>query len=259
MPLPSKTHLVLIPSYNSGDLLLQTVEQARAQWQPVWVVIDGSTDASADRLEERVKGDTAIHVLRLASNSGKGAAIRFGLQQAARSGFSHALTMDADGQHSAGSIPDFMARSAERPDAMILGIPEFGADAPALRVRGRRISNGWVNLETLWTGIADSLFGFRVYPISPLLRIMDRTRWMRRFDFDPEAVVRLNWAGLPAVNVSAPVRYLGADEGGVSHFQYLRDNVLLTAMHVRLMLEWLVRWPVLLLRRGELSRRSTRD
>ena len=107
----------------------------------------------------------------------------------------------------------------------MLGRPVFGPEAPQLRVRGRRISNWWANLETLGAGIGDSLFGFRVYPIAPLLRVMRRGGWMRRFDFDPEAAVRLAWAGLPLVNIPAPVRYLQAEDGGVSHFRYGRDNV----------------------------------
>ena len=106
----------------------------------------------------------------------------------------------------------------------------------ALRVKGRKVSNWWANLETLWAGIGDSLFGFRVYPIAPLREVMHRQRWMRRFDFDPEAVVRLCWRGVKPINLAAPVRYFSAAEGGVSHFNYLRDNVLLTWMHTRLCL-----------------------
>ena len=122
-------------------------------------------------------------------------------------------------------------------------------DAPALRINGRKVSNGWANLETLWMGIGDSLYGFRVYPIAPLLRVMRASRWMRRFDFDPEAAVRLCWAGVRPVNIDAPVRYYRADEGGVSHFRYLRDNTLLTWMHARLFLGFLLRLPLLSWRR----------
>ncbi|MBM4201339.1 MAG: glycosyltransferase family 2 protein [Gammaproteobacteria bacterium] len=246
---PSTTHLVAIPSFNTGDLLLETVRRARAEWNPVWVIIDGSTDGSAQRLAEDVSDDPGVRVLALGENRGKGAAIHHALRLAAAEGYTHLLTMDADGQHPPGKVPEFMARSVAEPRALIAGVPVFGAEAPALRVRGRRISNAWVRIETLGTGARDSLFGFRVYPIVPLLAIMDRTIWMRRFDFDPEAAVRLNWAGVPTVNLSAPVRYLSADEGGVSHFRYGRDNTLLTAMHIRLMLGWLFRWPVLVWQR----------
>jgi hypothetical protein len=157
--------------------------------------------------------------------------------------------MDADGQHPADLIPAFMAASETQPYAMILGRPVFDADAPALRVRGRRISNWWTNLETFDGGIGDSLFGFRVYPIAPLLQIMLGRRWMRRFDFDAEAVVRLSWHGIEAVNRDAPVRYLSAAEGGVSHFNYYRDNLLLSGMHLRLFGGFLVRGLLRLLRR----------
>ena len=98
-----------------------------------------------------------------------------------------------------------MATSQATPGAMVLGKPVFDADAPALRVNGRKVSNGWANLETLWMGIGDSLYGFRVYPIQPLIDIMRRNLWMRRFDFDPEAVVRLCWAGVRPINKNAPL------------------------------------------------------
>ncbi|WP_431280933.1 glycosyltransferase family 2 protein [Humitalea sp. 24SJ18S-53] len=247
MPTPSM--LVLIPSYNSGRKLLDTVREARAVWAPVWVVVDGSTDGSDAPVRAAAATDPALRVLVVAENGGKGGAVLQGLRAAQAAGFTHALVMDADGQHPADHIPAFMAAAMAAPEAMILGVPVFGADAPMLRVRGRRISNWWANLETLGAGIGDSLFGFRIYPIEPLLRIMERSRWMRRFDFDPEAAVRLTWAGVRPINLPAPVRYLRAEEGGVSHFRYGRDNVLLTGMHVRLVFGMLARLPWLIWRR----------
>ena len=245
--------LVLIPSYNTGAVLLDTVRAARAAWSPVWVVLDGSTDGSQAALAA-LAADPALRVLVLAENRGKGGAILHALHEAAATGFTHVLTMDADGQHPADHIARFMAASAAAPDAMILGVPVFAADAPALRVAGRRISNGWADLETLWAGIGDSLFGFRVYPVALLLDVMQRHRWMRRFDFDPEAAVRLCWRGVQPINLPAPVRYLRPEEGGVTHFRYGRDNVLLTWMHIRLMFGFLARLPLLLHRRWRLAR-----
>lgn len=247
--LPSKTHVLLIPSYNPGTKVYAAVAAARAQWNPVWVFVDGSTDGTGEELARRAAADPGLRVILNAQNRGKGAAVLSGLQAALAEGYTHALTMDSDGQHPAERIADFMAASIARPEAMILGEPVFGADAPLLRVRGRKISNWWANLETLWAGIHDSLFGFRVYPIAPLIRIMRRQPWMRRFDFDVEAVVRLSWRGVPAVNLAAPVRYFRPEEGGVSHFDYWRDNLLLTWMHTRLVLGGVLRVPMLLARR----------
>jgi glycosyltransferase involved in cell wall biosynthesis len=246
---PDRTHLVLIPSYNPGPGVQATVRAARAQWNPVWVVVDGSTDGSPELLQSMAATDPGLKVMIQPVNRGKGAAVLAGIEAADAKGYTHVLTMDSDGQHPADLIPRFMQVSKADPSAMVLGRPVFGPEAPALRVNGRKVSNGWANLETLWMGIGDSLYGFRVYPVGPLKAIMRRHRFMRRFDFDPEAVVRLCWAGVRPVNVDAPVRYLSAEEGGVSHFRYLRDNTLLTWMHTRLFLGFLLRLPLLVWRR----------
>jgi len=249
MTASSSTHLVLIPSYNPGAKVYDTVRAARGHWNPVWVVVDGSTDGSAEGLQQLAAADPGLRVVVLPQNVGKGAAVLHGLDLAAAAGFTHALTMDSDGQHPAELIPAFMAQSARQPGCMVLGRPVFDASAPALRVKGRQVSNWWANLETLWAGIGDSLFGFRVYPVAPLRAVMRGQRWMRRFDFDPEAVVRLCWRGVKPVNVDAPVRYFAAGEGGVSHFRYLRDNTLLTWMHTRLVIGFVARLPLLVARK----------
>jgi glycosyltransferase involved in cell wall biosynthesis len=246
----STSHVVVIPSYNSGALVHATVRAARAVWAPVWVVVDGSDDGSAAGLRELAAGDPQLRVEVLARNRGKGAAVLHALELAQTAGFTHALTMDADGQHPADLIPTFMAASSRNSEAMILGRPVFDASAPLLRVRGRQISNGLARLETLGAAIDDSLYGFRVYPIAPLVAVMRGQAWMRRFDFDPEAVVRLAWRGVAPINIAAPVKYLRAEDGGVSYFRYGRDNALLTWMNLRLLIGFVVRLPSLLLRRA---------
>ncbi len=246
---PSDTHVVLIPSFNPGARLRDTVRDARAQWTPVWVIVDGSTDGSGAMLKEMARTDPGLRVLVRARNGGKGAALLDGLREAQHAGFTHALTMDSDGQHPHQCIGPFMQASRAAPGAMILGEPVFDASAPRIRVRGRRIANWATNLETLWAGIHDTLFGFRVYPIAPLIAVMETSRWMRRFDFDAEAVVRLSWRGVPAVNLPAPVRYYTGQDGGVTHFNYWRDNVLLTSMYLRLFIGFVLRLPLLIARR----------
>ena len=123
--------------------------------------------AQAEQLQALAEQDAGLKVIVLPHNQGKGAAVLEGISRAAQAGFTHALTMDSDGQHPADLIPQFMATSQAQREAMVLGKPVFGPEAPALRVNGRKVSNGWANLETLWMGVGDSLYGFRVYPIQP--------------------------------------------------------------------------------------------
>lgn len=251
MPPPpaSITHLVLIPSYNPGENVDDTVRRARAQWTPVWIIVDGSTDGSAARLEAMAKDDPGLRVIVLPQNRGKGSAVLVGLDEAVAQGFTHALTMDSDGQHPAELIGAFMAASISRPECMVLGRPKFDESAPRIRVLGRKLSNLCAHIETLWAGIGDSLYGFRVYPIAPLHALMLNRRGMRGFDFDPEAAIRLCWRGVRPINLEAPVRYFKREEGGVSHFRYGSTNALLMWMYLRLFFEFVLRLPVLVVRR----------
>ena len=228
--------LVLLPTYNSGPRLMQTLREAHDVWKDVWVVVDGSSDGSDCGAEGL--GLDGVRFLRLPCNSGKGAAVLVALRAAQMEGFSHVLVMDADGQHPASMILPFFDISKNNPRAFVCGIPLFGPDAPRERVIGRFAGNFFSTLETLGSGAEDSLFGFRLYPVAPALRVLEDTKWARRFDFDTVLCVRLSWAGLPCVNVSVPVFYPTRSAGGVSHFRYVRDNLLLVAAHTRLLLEW---------------------
>ena len=250
-PIVHPRPLILIPSYNTGPILLETVTAAVALQTPVWVIFDGSDDGSPDLIE----GLAASHgeffrVMQLRVNSGKGAAILYALREAIGAGFTHVLTMDADGQHPAEKVREFFQWSAAHPEAAVFGRPIFDASAPALRVNGRKVSNFWANLETLGWGVDDSLFGMRLYPARDLLAVLESTPFARRFDFDPEVAVRLAWRGVPIINLPTPVRYPSKEEGGVSQFRYLRDNVLLSWMHIRLFFGFLGRLPLLVARGG---------
>jgi glycosyltransferase involved in cell wall biosynthesis len=240
---PPGTHLILIPSYNTGPRLLETVQEALEHWQPVWVVIDGSTDGSDAPVSELAQREPHLRILSREKNGGKGNAIFTGVVAALAAGFTHVLTMDADGQHPPSHIEPFMQASQKNPGALIAGAPVFGPDAPAARLHGRKLSVALVRLETLGPVIADPLFGFRVYPAALLARALLATQAARGYDFDPEIAVRLIWAGVPVVNLPAPCRYLTRDQGGVSHFRYVRDNAKMAWLHVRLLAQLLVRWP----------------
>jgi glycosyltransferase involved in cell wall biosynthesis len=233
--LSSTSHLVLIPSYNTGPRLISTVTEALEHWSPVWIVVDGSTDGSAAPVQELARNDSRIRVIVRPRNGGKGAAVADGAQAALAEGFTHVLTMDSDGQHPADQIRPFMETSLANPAALVLGRPVFGPEVPLERLYGRKISVGFARLEILGAGIDDPLFGFRVYPAAPLVRALQSTRRARGFDFDPEVVVRMVWDGVPTINLPAPCRYLAVADGGVSHFNYLRDNAKMVWLHLRLL------------------------
>ncbi len=239
MSLPE--HVVLIPSFNTGDKLFDTIADVRNLGLPVIVAIDGSTDGTSDKLVRLADEDPALTCCILPNNQGKGAAILQGLRLAQREGFTHVLTMDADGQHSIPHVHEMIAISIAHPGAMVLGVPLFDESAPRIRILGHKIANFCTSLLTPRGAIADSLFGFRVYPVAPLIGVFDSTSGMRRFDFDSEAVIRLLWTGVPAINVPTPVRYFRRREGGVSHFNYPRDNLLLAVMYVRLLAAYVAR------------------
>lgn len=252
---PSTSHLVLIPSYNPGPRLAATVAAVLEQWSPVWVVDDGSTDESTAAMRELAARDSRVRVIVRPGNGGKGAAVATGVDAALAAGFTHVLTLDADGQHPVDHVRPFMAASMAQPAALVLGKPIFGPEVPIERLHGRKLSVGLARLEILGAGIDDPLFGFRVYPAAALQRALASTRRARGFDFDPEVAVRMFWAGVPTVNLPAPCRYFAKEEGGVSHFNYLRDNLKLIWLHTRLLTQLLLwRWVFLL--RTRRARRS---
>ncbi len=157
--------------------------------------------------------------------------MKTGLAAAREFGFTHALQVDADGQHDLADVPRFLAASREAPDALILGCPVFDASAPGVRRRGRKVSIFWTTLETGGRVIADPLCGFRVYPVEAALRAGAKGE---RMEFDPEIAVRMVWDGSRVVNLPTRVRYLSPEEGGVSHFRMFRDNVRIIWAHTRL-------------------------
>ena len=153
----SRTHFVLIPSYDPGVIVYETVRGARQFWDPVWVIVDGSTDGTAEGLQKLAETDPGLRVLVLPKNRGKGAAVLHGIVAAGAEGYTHALTMDSDAQHPPASIPEFMARSMAEPASIVLGVPVFDSSAPRIRVLGRKLSNWWTSVETVGREIEDSL------------------------------------------------------------------------------------------------------
>jgi len=158
-----------------------------------------------------------------------------GLRAAAAAGFTHAVQVDADGQHDIADLPKLPAASQSDPEALVCGAPQFDDSVPRSRLYGRQLTSFWVAIETLSLTMPDTMCGFRVYPLASCCALLDAVTLGKRMDFDIEIAVRLHWAGVPIVNVPTGVRYLPAADGGTSHFRPVRDNVAISWMHARLL------------------------
>jgi predicted LPLAT superfamily acyltransferase len=247
---------LLVPCYNHGAQIRATLEALQPFALPLILVDDGSDTATAVVLDQLAAADPAIDLLRLPENRGKGAAVAAGIERAAARGFTHALQIDADGQHDSGDIPALLALARANPEALVSGWPQYGDDMPRSRRYGRWITHVWVWIETLSFAIKDSMCGFRVYPV-PATRALFASRAIgRRMDFDTDAMVRLYWRGVPVLFHPTRVRY-PAD--GHSNFQLWRDNLRISWMHTRLVAEMPLQLPRLLGRQqGHWSERAER-
>lgn len=221
-----------MPTYDNPATVRGVVERLRAHLADVIVVDDGGGD-EARAVLDGLSRDGLAEVFRRESNGGKGAAVKDGLRRADALGFTHALQVDADGQHDLDDAPRLLGAARDNPAALVLGAPVFDASAPSVRMRAREITRFWTNVESGGRVIEDPMCGFRVYPVRAALAAGARGDAM---DFDPEIAVRLVWGGVPVVNVPTRVRYVPREEGGVSHFRMGRDNALISWMHTRLML-----------------------
>lgn len=238
---------LVIPFYRHENAIAATLEAVKSQGLPCILVDDGSGPDAAATLDRLAQQECAwLRVLRLPQNRGKGVAVMAGMEAAAREGYTHALQIDADGQHDANDIPQLVAAARSNPAAVVTGVARYDASVPRSRLYGRYVTHVWVWINTLSLQIQDSMCGFRVYPVLPALNVWRRMRWGRRMDFDTEILVRLFWIGVPVVGLPTRVTY-PAD--GVSNFDMLRDNLRISWMHSRLFLGMLARLPWILARR----------
>ena len=237
---------VLIPCYNHGAMIASVLSRLAPFGLPCLVVDDGSDAVTRQELERLAAEQPQMTLVRLAQNAGKGAAVIRGLEECARTGYTHAVQVDADGQHAIEDIPKLLALAERHPDALISGQPIYDDSIPRSRLYGRWITHVWVWIETLSLQLKDSMCGFRVYPVSPTLRLAAREPLGKRMDFDTEVMVRLYWQGNTSVFLPTRVTY---PQDGLSHFDALKDNVRISLMHTRLFFGMLPRMPGLLFRR----------
>ncbi|HJW10420.1 MAG TPA: glycosyltransferase family 2 protein [Albitalea sp.] len=236
---------VVIPVYNHGVTAVRMVQAVR-QLGLKCIVVDDGSDAQCAATLAIIGTQPGVHRLRLAENQGKGGAVMAGLRLALERGHTHAVQIDADGQHDPNDIPAFLALARAQPDAVICGCPVYDASVPRGRLIGRYLTHVWVWINTLSLDIRDSMCGFRVYPLASVVALIDSEPIGQRMDFDTEVLVRLHWRGVKVVNRPTRVTY---PVDGISHFRMWRDNVLISRMHTRLFFGMARRLPMLLWRR----------
>ena len=235
----------VIPVYNHETAVPAVVDALLAAGLPCVLIDDASSPACAAVLEHLALGDN-IFLIRLAVNQGKGGAVMAGLREASRLGFTHALQVDADGQHDLRDVATFIQVSQQNPEALICGYPQYDASVPKGRLYARYLTHVWVWINSLSLQIPDSMCGFRVYPLAPSLALINSVKLGKRMDFDPEILVRLAWRNQPMRWLPTKVHY---PLDGLSHFRLFHDNALISGMHTKLFFGMLLRLPSILWRR----------
>jgi glycosyltransferase involved in cell wall biosynthesis len=238
---------LIVPFYNHEHAIRQTVAALKTHGLDCWLVDDGSDARCGPVLEALAAEEAAwLRLIRCPVNRGKGLAVLTGFAAAHLAGCTHALQVDADGQHDFAAIPQMLALARANPEAIVTGVPVFDASAPAARRIGRKLTTLWVRINTLSSAIEDAMCGFRVYPLAAIMELTRRHSVGSRMEFDPEILVRAVWAGVPVISMNTSVTY---PLDGVSHFKMWRDNVRISWMHTRLFFGMLWRAPLLLARR----------
>ncbi|GAB1256020.1 glycosyltransferase family 2 protein [Aurantivibrio plasticivorans] len=237
---------VIIPVYNHEHAIENVVLGVLNHHLPIVLVNDGSSPECVKVLVELADKHADCVLVSLPENRGKGGAVKAGIREAWMRGYSHALQVDADGQHNLNDLPSFLAVAQKSPSIIVSGCPVYDETVPTVRFYARYLTHIWVIINSLSLQIKDSMCGLRVYPLAAVCRLIDEEFLGNRMDFDPELLVRWVWRGGEVTNIETHVRY-PAD--GVSHFQLFQDNVLITKMHTRLFFGMLARLPRLIWRK----------
>jgi predicted LPLAT superfamily acyltransferase len=241
----------IIPTHNHVAALETILSRLAARNLPAIVIDDGSTVENSAEIAAICDRQTDTDYHREAVNRGKGHAVTRGLVCAKERGFTHALQIDADGQHDLDFLDALLDAVSANPQAIVTGVPQYDATIPRARRFWRPFTNFWVHINTLSLSIDDAMCGFRAYPVSAALELAQTSVRARRMEFDIEILVKAYWAQIAIVPVPVRVTY---PAGNFSNFNVLQDNVLLTRMHARLFFGMLLRAPSLALCRAPRER-----
>lgn len=236
----------VIPNYNHHLVIRDTLKDLIAFKLPILLIDDGSSAETQVVLEQVDAEFATVSLIRRQENGGKGAAVQTGLEAAIELGWSHAIQIDADGQHNLDDVQKMIDSSKLQPLALVSGQPVYDESISKGRYYGRFITHFWVYIETLSLQIKDSMCGFRVYPLASYQQLIAKSSLGFKMDFDIEVMVKMSWLGVPIKFVATKVHY---PENGVSHFNVFEDNLLISLMHTRLFFGMLLRLPRLLARK----------
>ncbi|MBD3667623.1 MAG: glycosyltransferase family 2 protein [Kangiella sp.] len=239
------SYCIVIPNYNHTQHIDGVLQSVADLSLPVIMVNDGSDTSTSHYLNQLPNNYPFLQVINLEQNSGKGGAVMAGFIEAHKQGFTHAIQVDADGQHNLMDIPNFISLSQNNPDSVICGIPDYDESVPLGRLIPRYITHFWVWVETLSFSIKDSMCGYRLYPLETTVALIQSTSIGQRMDFDTEILVKLYWQSVEIINFPTKVTY---PEDGSSHFRMFKDNWLITKMHTKLFFGMLPRAPSLIAR-----------
>ncbi|KAF3981370.1 MAG: glycosyltransferase family 2 protein [Methylococcales symbiont of Hymedesmia sp. n. MRB-2018] len=236
---------LVIPVYNHEKAIVQIIAALEKTQLPCFLINDGSSNECSTVLQNIAQQKHWVTLYQRTENGGKGAAVIDGLKLAFDTGFSHAIQIDADGQHCLEDIIKFQQAAEQQPEKMILGAPKYDKKVPKGRLYGRQFTNLWIWINTLSFAIKDGMCGFRCYPLAAVNKVLKSTTLGQRMDFDIEILVRLYWQGLDIVNIETQVNY---PLDGISHFNMLKDNILISKKHAQLFFAMLPKIPHLLAR-----------
>ncbi|AIY67257.1 glycosyltransferase family 2 protein [Pseudoalteromonas piratica] len=237
---------IVIPNYNHVAVIEAVLTELSALSLPIIMVNDGSSGEASEVMRYCAAKFESLTLIEHQHNQGKGGAVQTGLLTADKLGFTHAIQVDADGQHDLNDIKTLIKLGKTHPNSLISGRPVYDESVPKVRLYSRYITHFWVWIETLSFSVKDSMCGFRCYPVAITAKLLREKRLGKRMDFDIEIMVRLYWRGVKSIFMPTKVIY---PEGGSSHFRALEDNVLISWMHTRLFFGMLPRIPKLLWRK----------
>lgn len=247
----------VVPHFNHPQRIAAVVTALHEYELPVIIIDDGSDESARQILldleNDKVDSRQTLIVHYKPFNQGKGAAVLKGLEIASELGFSHAIQVDADGQHSLDKLPDMLACARKSPTALLSGKPVYDESVPKSRLYGRRINHFWVAIETLSHQLEDTMCGLRIYPVEPTLATNRAHPTAPRMEFDTEIMVRMYWAGFPMYFFPVAVNY---PEDGSSHYKLFIDNSRQIRMHIGLVFGMLFRLPRFMIRRFNLKRNN---